>query len=177
MLLHELGVIRQTAYVVRDLHKAMAYWTNVLGVGPFFLFEDAPIQDLCYRGSPTPAKLAGAFANSGGMQIELAQPLDDNPSIFREHFIAKKEGQHHVAFWTRELEMWIDRCGKAGIEVLQSGYTGAADGRFVYMDAGGPPGTIIEISEVQGRKEAFFAEVAKSAQNWDGSDPVRRMEI
>jgi catechol 2,3-dioxygenase-like lactoylglutathione lyase family enzyme len=177
MLLHDLGAIRQTAYVVRDLHKAMAYWTNTLGVGPFFLFEEAPIQELCYRGKPTPAKLAGAFANTGGMQIELAQPLDDHPSIFRDHFVSNTEGQHHVAFWTRDLDMWVDRCAKAGIDVLQSGYTGAADGRFVYMNSGGHPGTIVEISEVQGRKEAFFAEVAKAAENWDGRNPVRRMDI
>ena len=177
MLFRDIGPIRQIAYVVPDIRKAMAYWSDVLGVGPFFFFEDAPIQDFRYKGAPTGAKLSGAFSNSGSMQIELVQPLDEQPSIFNDFRQAGLEGQQHLAFWTRELDQWLDRCAQAGIEVLQSGYTGAPDGRFVYLNAGGHTGTIVEISEVQGRKEAFFAEVARAAADWDGKDPVRRMDI
>jgi hypothetical protein len=33
------GAIRQIAFVVRDLEPALDYWTQTLGVGPFFVFR------------------------------------------------------------------------------------------------------------------------------------------
>jgi len=30
------GEMRQVAFVVRDLDQALRYWTETLGVGPFF---------------------------------------------------------------------------------------------------------------------------------------------
>ena len=36
------GPVMQTAYVVRDLDAAMAHWTGVLGVGPFFVTDAVP---------------------------------------------------------------------------------------------------------------------------------------
>jgi Glyoxalase/Bleomycin resistance protein/Dioxygenase superfamily len=177
MLLRELGPIRQVAYVVRDIKTAMAHWTNVLGVGPFFYFEEAPIEDFHYRGMPTSAKLSVAFSNSGPMQIELIQPLDEHPSVFNDFRRAGLEGNQHIAFWTRELDAWRERCSKAGVAEVMSGYTGAKDGRFFYVAVETHPGMSVEISEVQGRKSAFFAEVARSCEGWDGRDSIRRLGI
>src|SRR5579863_3301177 len=177
MLLRELGPIRQVAYVVRDIDRAIAHWTNVLGIGPFFLFKEAPVKELRFRGMPTLAKLSVAFSNSGPMQIELIQTLDDQPTVFRDFLKAGREGHQHLAYWTTELDMWVERCAKEGFEVIMSGYTGAPDGRFVYIDAPTHPGMSVEISEVRGRKGEFFAEVARICQSWDGKDPIRRLDI
>ncbi len=175
MLLRGLGPIRQFGYVVRDIRAAMTHWTEVLGVGPFFFFEQAPVRNFHYRGLPSAATGSGAFSNSGSIQIELIQPLDDHPSCFKDFLQAGREGQQHVAFWTTELDAWVARCASAGIEVLQSGYTGAPDGRFVYLDTETHPGTVVEISEVQGKKAEFFKHVAAICESWDGHDPVRVM--
>jgi hypothetical protein len=177
MLLRELGPIRQMAYVVRDLDKAIAHWTQVMGVGPFFYFEEAPVQEFRYRGAPTAARLSVAFSNSGPMQIELVKPLDDEPSVFNDFVRAGREGHQHMAFWTSELDMWVERFAKADVDVLMSGYTGAPDGRFVYVDIPTHPGMAVEVSEVLGRKREFFAEVARASEAWDGREPVRRLDI
>lgn len=176
-MLREIGPIRQISYLVHDIHAAMRYWSDVLGVGPFFFFEDAPIIDFTYRGNPTQAHLTGAFANTGAMQIELVQTLDHHPSVFDDALRRGHLGQHHVAFWTQDFDRWLERCAAGGIEVLQTGYTGAPDGRFAYMANDGLPGTVIEISEVQGRKQAFFDEVARAAAEWDGTHAIRTMAI
>jgi hypothetical protein len=176
-LFRGLGPIRQVAYVVRDIGAAMAHWSDVIGVGPFFYFEQAPVEDFRYRGAPSSARMSAAFSNSGPMQIELIQPLDSEPSAFNDFLQSGQEGQHHIAFWTTELDACVERCARAGIEILQSGYTGAPDGRFVYFDTETLPGTIVEVSEVQGRKAKFFAEVARLCEAWDGTDPVRRLDI
>ena len=46
------GEIRQNGYVVRDIDSAMAHWSQVLGVGPWFYAEQVPITDFFYRGEP-----------------------------------------------------------------------------------------------------------------------------
>lgn len=177
MPFRELGPIRQVAYVVHDVRAAMAHWTGVLGVGPFFFFKDAPVMDFAYRGSPCAGRLSVGFANSGPLQIELIQPLDHEPSVFRDFLDTGREGQQHIAYWTEELDHWIDRATRAGYAIVQSGCTGAADGRFVYVDTRGPNGTVLEISEVRGRKKAFFEQIARVAADWDGTEPVRHAGI
>lgn len=49
------GEMRQVAFVVRDLDKALLYWTETLGVGPFFLIRNFIPVDYRYRGEPAPA--------------------------------------------------------------------------------------------------------------------------
>ena len=49
------GAIRQIAFIVRDLDTALRYWTETLGVGPFFVLRRSTPADYCYRGKPSPA--------------------------------------------------------------------------------------------------------------------------
>jgi len=35
----KFGAIRQIAFIVRDLDAALRYWTETLGVGPFFVLR------------------------------------------------------------------------------------------------------------------------------------------
>ena len=65
------GEIRQAGYVVPDIEAAMRYWTDVLGVGPFFYNERVPIGNYVYRGRSYEPHNSVALANSGPLQIEL----------------------------------------------------------------------------------------------------------
>ena len=40
-----LYTVRQVAYVVKDMEKALKYWTEYLNVGPFFMFEHCPLEN------------------------------------------------------------------------------------------------------------------------------------
>ena len=86
------GPIRQNGYVVRDIEAALKHWTTVLGVGPFFYVERARIADLQYKGKPSAAEVHVALANSGNLQIELLQPCNDAPSMWRDFLVAGHEG-------------------------------------------------------------------------------------
>ena len=59
-----------------------------MDVGPFFLIDVAPVLDFTYRGQPSDARISIALAQDGPMQIELIQPLDDAPSMYRDFFRA-----------------------------------------------------------------------------------------
>ena len=168
------GEVRQNGYVVRDIEAALRHWTEVLGVGPFFLFERVPIEDFRYRGRPSPLEVSIALANSGPLQIELIEQRNDAPSMYRDFLAAGHEGLQHVAFWTGTFDAELARLAEAGYAVGQSGRIGEG-GRFVYLETEAHPGTVVELSEISGPKGRFFRHVAEAARDWDGSDPVRRL--
>jgi catechol 2,3-dioxygenase-like lactoylglutathione lyase family enzyme len=168
------GEIRQNGYVVRDIEAALRHWTETLGVGPFFYFARAAIDDFRYRGVPSPLEVSIALANSGSLQIELIQPRNDAPSMYRDFLAAGHEGLQHVACWTGDFDAELARCEQAGYRVAQSGCIGEA-GRFVYFDTETHAGSVVELSEISGVKGRFFRHVAACAADWDGRDPVRPM--
>ena len=47
------GPIRQIAFVVRDLDASLRYWTETLGVGPFFALRNVSPVQYQYRGQPS----------------------------------------------------------------------------------------------------------------------------
>lgn len=169
------GEIRQNGYVVRDIESAMKHWIDVLGVGPWFHFARAPISGFRYRGEPSEATVSIALANSGSLQIELIQALDDAPSMYRDFLAEGREGLQHVAYWTESFDADLARYESLGYRVGQSGCAGGPDGRFVYFATEAHPGTVVEVSEVSGPKGGFFAHIRETARTWDGSEPIRRV--
>lgn len=169
------GEVRQNGYVVHDIEAAMRHWSGTLGVGPWFYFEKAPISEFRYGGAPSDAIVSIALANSGPLQMELIQPRNDAPSMFRDFLAAGREGLQHVAYWTESFDRDLDRCLGLGFRVGHSGCSGGRDGRFVYFATETHPGTVVELSEVNGPKGAFFAHVREAAMDWDGREPIRRL--
>jgi len=172
MSLH-FGPVRQNGYVVRDIEAALEHWTRVLGVGPFFYFERAPIAEFRFRGERSELEVSIALANSGDLQVELIQQRNDAPSMYRDFLAAGREGLQHVAFWTEDFDGALAAATSRGHAVAQSGESGGPDGRFVYFAEEAHPGTVIELSEVSGAKGRFFEHIRAQAQAWEGSEPVR----
>ena len=99
------GSIRQIAFVVRSLDRTLRYWTETLGVGPFFVFRNMSPEDFRYRGEPSPApRLSVALGNSGDLQVELIEQHDDRPSAYRDFLAAGREGFQHVSSWLTRAE-------------------------------------------------------------------------
>ena len=154
----------------------MRHWTEVLGVGPFFYFDAVPMQDFTYLGEPSDISVSIALANSGPLQIELIQQRNDAPSMYREFLAAGREGLQHVAYWTHEFDRDMDRLLGQGYTVGQSGCVGGPDGHFVYFATEAHPGTVTELSEISGQKGKFFEYIRETCANWDGGEPIKRMQ-
>jgi len=165
------GNVRQNGYVVRDIQAAMRHWTETLGVGPFFYVKVAPIESFHYMGKPSGCQCAIALANSGDLQIELIQQLNDEPSMYRDFLAAGREGLQHVAYWTEKMDEDLARVAALGYRVGQSGTVGE-NGRFVYYATEAHPGTVVELSEISGRKGQLFRAIREAAANWDGNNPI-----
>ena len=167
-----LGEIRQFGYVVEDIEAAMRYWTDVMGVGPWYYNEKVPIENYRYCGKAYEVHNSVALANSGSVQVELIQTRNDAPSMYRDFKNSVGTGLQHIAFWTQQFDADLARMIELGFTVKMSGEVGD-NGRFVYFDKEYHPGTVIELSEVLGPKGDMFKMIREAAVDWDGSDPVR----
>ena len=167
-----LGEIRQLGYVVTDIEKAMEYWADTMGVGPWFYNPHVPIEDYRYEGRTYAVHNSVALANSGFIQVELIQTRSDTPSMYRDFMQAGHIGLQHVAYWTNRFDDDLALMEAKGFRVKMSGCVGA-DGRFVYFDKEMHPGTVIELSEVVGPKGRMFDIIREASEGWDGSNPVR----
>jgi catechol 2,3-dioxygenase-like lactoylglutathione lyase family enzyme len=170
------GQIRQAGYVVPDIEAAMAYWSDVLGIGPWFYNERVPIRNYRFRGQSYDVHNSVALANSGPLQMELIQTRNAVPSMYREFLEAGNVGLQHVAYWTQSYDADLARLVAEGFQPVMSGEVGEK-GRFVYFDQaahpGQHPGTVIELSEVAGPKGKLFDLIRAAAEDWDGRDPIR----
>lgn len=167
-----LGPIRQLGYVVDDIEAAMAHWTEVIGVGPFFYKERIGIENYMYKGERYEPHNSIALANSGPIQVELVQTRNDVPSMYRDFMQAGLRGLQHIAFWTNSYDADLARLKGQGFVPVMQGEVGA-NGRFIYFDKQAHPGTVIELSEVMGPKGRMFDMIRKAADDWDGKDPIR----
>jgi hypothetical protein len=145
-----LYTVRQVAYVVRDMEKALKYWTEYLKVGPFFMLEHAPLENQKYRGGASDADISIALGNSGDVQIELIYCENDAPSVYKEFLDAGKTGVHEAAF----------ECTVGGAPL-------------VYFDTVDSVGHFIELWDNNEVYLDLFKLVEDAAKGWDGSDPVR----
>ena len=129
--------ITQVAVVVKDLKATMKKYNEVLGWGPWSVYEHKPpvLHHTVLRGKPTPYTMIGAEAHCNPIDFEILQPVE-GPSIYKEWLDEHGEGVHHIAVMratmddAEETEDWF---AKMGAPVMMEGRIG--DGiRFFYVD-------------------------------------------
>jgi hypothetical protein len=169
------GNIAQIGYVVRDIDAAMDNWVKH-GVGPWFYVDRVQTDYFRYRGADSDMEMSVALANSGDVQLELIQPRNDAPSMYKDFLDSGREGAQHIAYWSNDFQSLLDRALAAGYTIGQEGSIGGEQGRFAYLDTEVEQGTIIEISDISGPKGLFFQYIRDVAATWDGSDPIRGRE-
>jgi catechol 2,3-dioxygenase-like lactoylglutathione lyase family enzyme len=168
----KFGKIAQIGYVVRDIDAAMDNWVRH-GVGPWFYVDRVQTDFFRYRGVDSDMQMSVALANSGDVQLELIQPRNDAPSMYKDFLDAGREGMQHIAYWTDDYQTVLDRALADGYTIGQEGSIGGEKGRFAYLDTEREQGTVIELSDISGPKGQFFQYIRDVATDWDGSDPIR----
>lgn len=164
----------QNAFVVPDLERAMEHWTQVMGVGPFFLFEHIAFTEYFFRGRAVkPPDLTMAIAYWGGLQIELIRQLDDSPSIYTEFAAAHGSGMHHMGVMSQSLDADLAELARRNVRPVQQGSLPGM--RFAYVATDQHPGGMIELIEATKGARALFQRMHEAAQSWDGRDPIRRV--
>ena len=176
------GAIRQIAFVVRDLDAALQYWTQRLGVGPFFVLRNLSANEYVYRGQPSPPPLTSlALGNSGDLQVEIIQQHDERPSAYRDFLASGREGFQHVSAWlTRaEYDATMAACRRDGVSVAHQGVITGSGVRFAYFATDAAPGGLMyEIADIMDSPAAALMQmVADAARGWDGNEPIRELHL
>ncbi|WP_299195540.1 VOC family protein [uncultured Erythrobacter sp.] len=169
----QLGELMQLAFVPDDFDAAVTHWTQVMGVGPFFLMESIHLDGMKYRGEPTDAVFDLALAYWGDIQIELIRPRDDHPSIYRGEYADVGGGLHHVCILVDDIEEAYRVCGEQGAEVVIEGSLGKT--KVIYVDPGEGPGSLVEILQQDPDGPDLFGMIKAAGEGWDGSDPLRKL--
>ena len=165
------GVI-QMAYVVSDIRAAIAHWIEKLKVGPWFLLDHFTGTDPKYRGRDSKADVSLAMSFAGHMNVELIQPNDDEPSVYREWIERRGYGFHHFGLATANFDRDLAKYRAAGHEVaFLAGVP--SGGHVAYLDTTAVMPGYVELIELGGLFEPVFGRFYRESIGWDGSDPVR----
>lgn len=131
--------ITQVSVVVRDLKKTVKQYHELLGWGPWNVFEHKPplLHDCTLRGKPVEYTLLGTevFVGQNGMNFELLQPLEGE-SLWHEFLDERGEGIYSIAtmFKTEEESEKVKaEFAARGAEVVMSGCIGDHI-EFYYMN-------------------------------------------
>ena len=130
--------------VVKDLDRAIEYYSSVLGIGPFQK-KDVITTNCRFRGKPCQLTIRLAQAKMGDVELELIQ-ADPGDNPFWEFLKTHGEGLHHLAFSVEDIESAIVQLSNKGVEVLIRGET-STEKTFAYFESTPPSGTIIQLAQ------------------------------
>lgn len=165
------GQIVQMAYVVEDIRAAMNWWMMDAKTGPWFLLDSFTGPDQIYRGEQSQSDVAIAMSFAGHMNIELIQPKDKHPSVYKETVDARGYGFHHMGIAVDDTLAESQAYQARGFMEAFSADVGS--GRVRYMDDGNTIPGFIELIPANNVMDAMFTEMYMAALRWDGEDPVR----
>jgi hypothetical protein len=164
--------ILQMAYVVEDIDASMQRWIEQLNVGPWFLLPHFTGERATYRGEPAEADVALAMAYAGHMLVELIQPNDDKPSVYREAIDRRGYGFHHFGVGSLDYDAGLVRHREQGHELAFEAWV-PTGGRVAYVDTTAELPGYVEVIELDAATDAAFTRLYGASLAWDGSDPVR----
>lgn len=166
-----IGPVMQIAFIPEDFDAALRHWTEVMGVGPFFLLENITLEDSRYCGEPDACVFSIALAYWGDIQVELIRQENDAPSIYRGR---QGPGLHHTCILTDNISNARRIAEEARARVVVEGKV-APDGAVLYVDVDGGRGSLVEILQPATGMTELFDMIHSAAREWDGSEPLRRL--
>jgi hypothetical protein len=161
----------QIAYIVPDVRVAAQQWVDRVGAGTFFVFDHFELT-ATHMGEPAVLDHSPAFGQWGSVQVELIELHAMEPSGFREAFGDGKFGLHHMTWFPVDLDAEQARLEQFGWPCVldMTGHTGT---RALFHDARPELGHFIELYVGTPQIRAHYDRVARAADGWDGSDPIR----
>jgi catechol 2,3-dioxygenase-like lactoylglutathione lyase family enzyme len=145
----KLPGVAQIGVVVKDLQRAIDYYSTIFGVGPFMTFQFVPEKHYL-RGKPLPIKLNIGVAQMGAVQLELIEPVEGD--VPHKWFLdSRGEGLQHLGFIVDNYDRWLSYLKEKGIPVLMEAETdveGMGHVRAAYMESDKTGGILFELVEV-----------------------------
>ena len=173
----QLGEPHHCAYVVEDIGATVNSLVDQLGAGPFFLVERVPLENVRSRGEPAEFVHNSAFGFCGDGAVELIEAIRLAPERVEKAFADPRPRIQHVAYVLPSTEVGDVRraLDERGVPHYLNSQFGEVE--TTIHDASTVVGHDIELhADNQGLRD-FFAMVRTGAEGWDGSEPLRSVEI
>lgn len=175
-MIHKIGAVYQICFVVPDIKEAVKEWTESGRAGPFYLFEHFEFENPLYKGNPGAPDVSIALGYSGDVNIEFIEQHCDTPSIYRNVIKTKGYGFHHFALLTKDMDQSLKQEEAMGNPCTFSGSFGGGT-RFAYADSRATKGVFTEYVEYNDEVEGLLCLMKEAAKNWDGIEPLRKLEL
>jgi catechol 2,3-dioxygenase-like lactoylglutathione lyase family enzyme len=143
----KLPKVNQIGILVKDIPEAVAYYTKLLNIGPWYR-SNTVRNEAVYRGKPINIEVDIVLAFQGGVEIELIQVKSKEENVYSEMLAQSGSGIHHLGFTVSGYDKKLEEMKANGIEVLQSGVIttkGSAITRYAYLDTIRECGIISEL--------------------------------
>jgi hypothetical protein len=169
---HILGrQIVHVSYEVPDIPAAVDAWVSTFGAGPFFLLERQVFDQVTHNGAPAAWDHSAAFGQWGPIGVELQHTYEISPEdTLRPAIVGRGNAPNHVAYVSADPVGESTRLEQLGFPQVLFAQSGPVELRFHYVPL---LGHAIEIHKESPFLLDFFAMIAKAAQGWDGTDPLR----
>lgn len=147
-----LSRVLEVAMVVEDLDRAVDFYTNVVGWGPFTIHE-LDLRHFTFRGRPCTGLIKVAITPwDSAPAIELVQPLSGE-TPFSEFLREHGEGLHHVhCGLVDDLDVVLASLAKDGVETIFLGSLPEFGARCAFVVGKKTHGVILELSDMKGNK-------------------------
>jgi methylmalonyl-CoA epimerase len=131
------GFVDHIGIAVEDLDQALVLYRDLMGL-ELERIEEVPSEQV--KVAMLKLDRTGAVGH-----IELLAPMSDDCNIAK--FIAKKgPGLHHVAFAASDIEVVMERCRQAGLQLLdEAPRTGAGGKQIVFLHPRSSGGVLMEV--------------------------------
>lgn len=144
--------LTQVGILVKDMEKAVEFYENILGVGPWKkmtmstdveLFHDLKINGKEYPPHTDVLKIA--MLHRFGIEFELIEPVAE--SIFKDWVEEHGNGLHHIAVVTKGdvNDLIRDYKELTGRELWVTGEASGGEVNFAYLDLRDETGLIVEV--------------------------------
>jgi hypothetical protein len=167
------GAIVELCYVVADMDAAIAHWTGTIGAGPFFVGAMRFAVGHVYRGAPAMLAIRVAFGFSGGVLIELIEPLEGDNSAFTETLRSRGPGYHHMML-REDYDSAFAKLSAQGFAVALESTTPLGE-RCALFDTQAANGGFIEVMDLHLGFGHLTTSMAAAHADWDGTEPKRAL--
>jgi hypothetical protein len=144
----------QIGFVVPDIHKAMTFFKDQLGVSEFLFIEKPELQDETYLGKAAPLHVHLAFGWCGDTQVELIQPVSGVSTYSKFLDQNAKGGMHHYGIEVANYAQAVKDMEGRGYSLVQSGRHNET--RFGYFDTTSEIGALTELVYLQPEERTFM---------------------
>ena len=131
-----IGPLNHVGIAVPDIHKAIAFYRDVLGATQITEPQSLPLQGVTF-----------AFVDLPSGQVELIEPYGDKSPITNFLKANPKGGQHHICFEVDDIHEAKTLMEARGMRVLGEPRIGAHGTLVIFLHPGDAGGVLIELME------------------------------